>query len=348
VTVKSVIVDASANIVQTVSTPATLAGKSGGTVIQDVTMTSPHLWDGLNDPYLYSVYVEIHEGSDTGPVRDLIPVQPLGLRYYGLDPNQGFELNGHYLDLHGVNRHQDRLNKGWAISESDQDQDMSLIKEIGASAVRLAHYQHAQHFYSLADQNGLVVWAEIPVVNGVGSQAFSINARQQLTELIRQNYNHPAIIFWSIANEVLASSGPDPNPLLTELNALAKQEDPYRITTLAHCCGSDTDPTTNRTDTLGYNKYFGWYEGSYDSFGPWADATHNGSPGRPFSISEYGAGASIFLHAQDPPLSLSNHTEEYQALFHEGQSDRRRYQRSKRQGTGHLRSRDPEGRLLLV
>ena len=316
-TVKSVIVDANANIVQTVTTPFTLAGNSGTTIFQDVTIASPHLWDGVNDPYLYSVYVEIHEGSDTGPVRDLVPAQPLGLRYFSLDPNQGFQLNGHYLDLHGVNRHQDRLNKGWAISQSDHDQDMSLIKDIGANAVRLAHYQHAQYFYGLADQGGLVVWAELPVVNSVGGQAFSMNAWQQLTELIRQNYNHPAIIFWSVANEVLLNAGPDPNPLLTELNALAKQEDPYRITTLAHCCASDADPTTTKTDTVGYNEYYGWYYGSYNSFGSWADGTHNANPTRAFAVSEYGAGASIFLHAQNPPQSLTNHTEEYQALFHE-------------------------------
>src|SRR5262249_55217399 len=127
-------------------------------------LANPHLWDGRSNPYSYSVYVEIHEGDDAGPVRDLVPPQTLGFRWYNIDPNQGFFLNGHYLDLHGVSRHQDRLNKGWAISPSDQDQDMRLIEEIGATAVRLAHYPHAQYFYNLADKNGLIVWAELPVV----------------------------------------------------------------------------------------------------------------------------------------------------------------------------------------
>jgi beta-galactosidase len=314
---RTVLVDAAANIVATRVTRATLAASAGGPFVQNLTITNPHLWDGRSDPYLYSVYVEIHDGDETGPVRDLAPPQPLGFRSYYLDPDQGFFLNGHYLDLHGVNRHQDRLNKGWAIAQSDHDQDMALIEEVGATAVRLAHYPHAQYFYSLADKNGVIVWAELPIVNGVGGSGFTANAAQQLTELIRQNYNHPAIVFWSIANEVkLESWRPDPTATLTYLNGLAKHEDPYRITTLASCCvDSDTaDPTTTMTDTVAYNHYFGWYYGSYDDFGPWADATHNAKPARSIAVSEYGAGASVLLHAENPALS---HTEEYQAKFHE-------------------------------
>ena len=318
IAIRSVIVDATGNIVQTLIARATVAANSGGVVVQNTTIANPHLWDGRTDPYLYSVYVEIRQGDETGPVRDVVPAQPLGFRSYSLDPNQGFQLNGHYLDLHGVNRHQDRLNKGWAISQSDQDEDMRLIEEIGATAVRLAHYPHAQYFHHLADRNGLIVWAELPIVNGVGNQAFSTNVRQQLIEMIRQSYNHPSIVFWSLANEVLIDAWRgDPSPLLTELNALAKQEDPYRITTLAHCCGSDTDATTNVTDTVGYNKYYGWYQGTYQSFGNWADTTHSATPTRAFAVSEYGAGASIFLHALNPGLDSWNHTEEYQALLHE-------------------------------
>jgi beta-galactosidase len=316
--IKSVIVDQAGTIVQTLLTRLTLTANSGNVVVQNATIVNPHLWDGRTDPYLYSVFVEIHEGDETGPVRDLVPPQPLGFRSYSLNPNQGFLLNGHYLDLHGVNRHQDRLNKGWAISPSDQDQDMRLIEEIGATAIRLAHYPHAQYFYSLADKNGMIVWAEIPFVNGVGGQTFSTNAKQQLTELIRQSYNHPAIVFWSIGNEVMAESGHgDPKPLLTELNALARQEDPTRITTVASCCVPETDASTTITDTAGYNVYFGWYGGSYQDFASWADGLHRAIPARPFAVSEYGAGASIFLHAQNPSLSMTNHTEEYQALYHE-------------------------------
>lgn len=313
---RTVIVDAAGNIVATRVTRSTLAANAGAPVVQNVTIANPHLWDGRTDPYLYAVYVEIHDGDESGPVRDLAPPQPLGLRGYYLDPDQGFFLNGRYLDLHGVNRHQDRLDKGWAIAASDHDQDMKLIEQIGATAVRLAHYPHAQYFYSLADRNGVIVWAELPVVNGVGGGGFAANAQQQLIEMIRQNYNHPAIVFWSIGNEVkLDYWRPDPVAILTSLNALAKHEDPYRITTLASCCVNDTtDPTIAITDTVAYNNYFGWYYGSYDDFGAWADATHRALPARAIAVSEYGAGASVSMHAENPALS---HTEEYQAKLHE-------------------------------
>lgn len=315
--VKSIVVDRTSTIVATRVTRTTLAAFTAGTVFQNVTVVNPHLWDGLNDPYLYSVFVEIHDGDETGPLRDLAPPQPLGFRWYSLDPNAGFFLNGHYLDLHGVNRHQDRLNKGWAISQADHDQDMRLIEEIGATAVRLAHYPHAQYFYSLADKNGMIVWAELPIVNGVGGAAFAANARLQLIELIRQNYNHPAIVFWSLANEIkLGASVRDPMTVLTDLNALAKQEDATRITTLAHCCASDTDPTTTVTDTVAYNPYFGWYYGSSSEFGGWADTLHRTTPQRTIAVSEYGAGASILAHAENAGLS-DRHYEEYQARLHE-------------------------------
>ena len=161
--------------------------------------------------------------------------EQIGLRYYSVDANKGFLLNGESYPLHGVDRHQDRVGKGWAISYADQDEDANLIMEIGATCVRLAHYPHSNYFLSLCDKAGLVVWAEIPLVNQVyGTPAFAENAKQQLTELIRQRYNHPSIFFWSLYNE-LGNSGKcdDPRPLLTELQSLAKQEDSTRLTTAA-------------------------------------------------------------------------------------------------------------------
>jgi beta-galactosidase len=188
VTVNSVIVDAGNNIVQTLTSTQNIAANTTTNVVQTATLTNPHLWNGRTDPYLYHVYVEIKDGAT---VTDLVS-QPLGFRYFSVDANQGFFLNGQYLDLHGVNKHQDRLNKGWAISNADMDEDFSLIMEMGATAVRLAHYQHAQHECDLTDQDGLIVWAEIPLVNNItNSAAFTANAEQQMIELIRQNYNHP-------------------------------------------------------------------------------------------------------------------------------------------------------------
>jgi beta-galactosidase len=163
VTLNSVIVDASNNVVQTLTSTQSLAAHGGYDFVQNTTIANPHLWDGRSNPYLYHVYVEVQTGST---VTDLV-VQPLGFRFYHLDPNQGFFLNGHSLDLHGVNMHQDRQNEGWAISDAELDQDFSFVMEIGATAVRMAHYQHAQHIYDLADQNGIVIWAEIPLINSI-------------------------------------------------------------------------------------------------------------------------------------------------------------------------------------
>jgi beta-galactosidase len=179
--------------------------------------------------------------------------------------------------------------------------------------VRLAHYQHAQHVYDLTDRHGLVVWAEIPLIDYIAtSTAFRDNARQQLVELIRQNYNHPSILWWSISNEITLKTGPDATALQNDLGALAKAEDPTRPSTLASI-GTASD--IGHSTVIGFNKYYGWYYGVADDVGPWADQQHASTPALPFCLSEYGAGASVQMHADAP--KMGDHTEEYQALYHE-------------------------------
>jgi len=309
----STLVDASGRVVETLHSRHTMRAHSTEDVIQHTTVSHPHLWDGRHDPYLYRVYVEVDDGAH---VTDGV-LESFGFRSFSIDRDKGFILNGRALDLHGVNKHQDRLDKGWAISESDMDEDFALIEELGANALRLAHYQHPQHEYALADRKGLVVWAEIPLVNRItASGAFAQNARQQLTELIRQNMNHPSIVFWSIANEVTLQHGPDPNALLDSLAELARREDPTRLSTIASCA-SDEDSTNDHTAALGFNKYFGWYGGALRDFAAWADRYHANKAlaQRKIAITEYGAGASIHFHSDNP--HVNDHTEEYQCLFHE-------------------------------
>ena len=173
-----------------------------------VTVPHPHLWNGRKDPYLYRAVVELRA---TNGIVDSVE-QPLGLRFYSVDPDKGFFLNGQPYDLHGVDKHQDRFNKGWAVSEADLDEDISLIKEIGATVVRCAHYQHSDYFYSLCDQAGILVWAEIPQVNEINpSEQFEETSRNQLLDLIRQNINHPSIFVWSLFNEIARRhAGPAP------------------------------------------------------------------------------------------------------------------------------------------
>jgi beta-galactosidase len=304
----------------------------------------PRLWQGIKDPYLYRLVVTVR--SSQGVLLDRV-IQPLGLRALKFDPENGFFLNGEHLFLKGASMHQDRPVKGWAISQADQAQDFDVLRDMGANAVRLAHYQHDQYSYELADALGLIVWAEIPLVNKVsfdGSAAspeLAANARQQLTELIRQNYNHPSIAVWSIANEIdltatQTKGGGKSAALLESLDLLAKKEDSSRFTTLADCCevgirpqvGAETGGVASRdsivgiADTVGYNRYFGWYAGQLGDFGPMLDAAHERHPQLPMAVSEYGAGAALTQHTDDAAGGPINphgrpHPEELQNWYHE-------------------------------
>jgi beta-galactosidase len=318
VTVTTFVVHADGTVAAKLSASAMVTPAAIVELAASGALPAPRLWDGLRDPYVYTAYSEVAVGAR---VADWVAV-PVGFRSFAIDAAAGFSLNGRYLDLHGVNRHQDRLNLGWAIGTPEHDEDMALIEEMGATAIRLAHYQHAPYFYDLCDRRGMVVWAEIPLVNAItNTTAFSDNARRQLTELIRQNYNHPSIVFWGIGNELRTDDAPS-NTLLTQLNDLVHAEDATRLSTYAHCCTSDTSGLPTHSDVIGYNEYFGWYDafGTYDQFAAWADNLHALRPTWRIGISEWGAGGAISQHAENPappdPYGLV-HPEEYQNLVHE-------------------------------
>ncbi|SFE05825.1 beta-galactosidase [Actinacidiphila alni] len=318
VTVRAVVTDATGTIVaERGSAARSIGANTALDVVQTLTVAGPRRWNGVTDPYLYSVTVEVRDAA-TGSITDVV-TEPLGLRSFGLDAATGFSLNGTRLSLHGVNLHQDRAGEGWAVSNNDHSQDYALIKELGATAVRLAHYQHDQMEYNLADAAGLVVWAEIPLVNSVtNSAAFTASTQNQLRELIRQNYNHPSIVFWGIGNEQNTDDAAT-NALLSSLAALAASEDPDRISTYANDLGNDAG-VAGHADTTGFNKYYGWYTGSAADLGTWADSLHTAEPDRTFAISEYGAGANTAQHALNPARPVPggpSHPEEYQAMLHE-------------------------------
>ncbi len=283
-----------------------------------VTVPKPHLWNGRKDPYLYRAVVALESTNGPGDSVE----QPLGLRFYRVDPDKGFFLNGESYHLHGVNRHQDRLDKGWAISEADQDEDMRLIQEMGATVVRCAHYQHSDYFYRLCDRAGLLVWAEIPQVDTIGTvPRFIETSRSQLQDLIRQNINHPSIFVWSLFNE-LRNGKPDPHRLLTDLDIVAYGEDPTRPT-IAATCVAELPQMNKIPDLLGWNIYPGWYPdwGPISSYGPKLDGFRYTSRSGGFCVSEYGAGANIAQHEQDPKQPRAGgqwHPEEWQAILHEG------------------------------
>ena len=290
------------------------------------TLKNPILWNGLKKAYLYKTQVELVQNGDLIDSKS----EPLGLRYFKVDPNKGFFLNGKHLPLHGVSRHQDRKDKGSAISYADHKQDVDLMLEMGVNSFRLAHYQHSEIIYDLADSAGIVVWAEMPWVGGPGSlqggsdgyeatEAFHNNAKQQLHELLRQNYNHPSIIFWSIFNEIQNPKDKSPVDFIHELNNIVKAEDPSRISVGA----SMLDPKENIhdiTDAIAWNRYFGWYYKQPEDMGIFLDETHEKYPELCIGISEYGAGGSIVQHQQKlerPNPFGSPHPEEWQSYYHE-------------------------------
>ena len=229
----------------------------GSTVI-----ANPHLWNGLADPYLYQAFVEIYKGTN---VTDVVG-QPLGFRWYSVDPTNGFFLNGQHYDLHGVDMHQDWLNCGWALTDAQRRTNFMFLKEIGATAVRLSHYEHHDQTYQLADQNGIVLWSEVPLINYITeSPAFYTNTEQQLTEMIHQRYNHPSVVCWSVYNEITLDAGPSPTNLINQEVQLVSQQDPTRLSTAA-ANTSDNDPSTFYTQLIDFNKYYGWYNGSRNGF----------------------------------------------------------------------------------
>lgn len=295
---------------------------SGNEVMQQeltFEIDQPHLWNGRQDPFLYQAEVTLFRN---GQMVDRV-TQPLGLRFYRIDPDKGFFLNGKHLPLQGVCRHQDRSEVGNALRPQHHEEDVALMLEMGVNAVRLAHYPQATYFYDLMDKNGIIVWAEIPFVGPGGYNdkgfvdlpAFRANGKEQLKELIRQHYNHPSICVWGLFNE-LTELGDNPVEYIKKLNVLAHQEDTTRPTTSASNQMGDLNFIT---DAIAWNRYDGWYGGTPADLGKWLDRMHKDHPEICIAISEYGAGASIY-HQQDSLVKTVPtswwHPENWQTYYH--------------------------------
>ncbi len=270
-----------------------------------------HLWHGRKDPYLYCCEAELMQD---GEVIDNV-CSRFGCRTFAIDPDNGFILNGEEYPLRGVSRHQDRWGLGNALLPEHHEEDIDLICEMGATTIRLAHYQHDQYFYDLCDERGLVIWAEIPYISKhmpTGRE----NTISQMKELVTQNYNHPSIVVWGLSNEI-GIGGSDEDLLENHniLNDLCHEMDPTRLTTIAavSMCKMD-DPYLQIPDVVSYNHYFGWYGGETAMNGPWFDKFHAMHPTIPIGCSEYGCEA-LNWHTSSP--MQGDYTEEYQAYYHE-------------------------------
>jgi beta-galactosidase len=339
------LIDAGGKTVATGTRRIPLRADSASESVETLSVATPHLWNGVADPYLHRLVVEI--ATPSGAVLDRVE-QAFGIREMRADPDRGFMLNGKPLRLQGVGYHQDREGKGWATAPADIEQDVAIMREMGVNSIRLTHYQHGQVIHDLADRYGMVLWDEIPLVSrwtwgddAVATAGLRDDARQQLRELIRQNGNHASVFNWGIANEVdfgkslpafITTSkdtpAPDPLPLLRELNALAKSEDPSRATALATCCegrllgSADIPITAEAADLGGANRYFGWYYGQPGDLGKHLDSLRALRPNQPVSVTEYGAGGATTIHTDNPlggkvDQRGRNQPEEYESYIHE-------------------------------
>ena len=301
-TIRYTLTDAEGKVVAQTTTADTKA---------DFVIENVHKWHGRKDPYLYAAKAELVENET---VVDNVAAA-FGCRSYEIDPERGFILNGEEYPLRGVSRHQDRWGKGNALSKEDHKEDIELICEVGATTIRLAHYQHDQYFYDLCDQYGQVVWAEIPYISKHMPDGRA-NTISQMKELIVQNYNHPSIVVWGLSNEITIG-GSDADLLENHniLNDLCHEWDKTRKTTIAcvSMCKME-DPYLQSPDVVSYNHYFGWYGGETSMNGPWFDKFHAKFPNIPIGCSEYGCEA-LNWHTSDP--MQGDYTEEYQAYYHE-------------------------------
>ena len=282
----------------------------------DTTMTisNVHLWNGIDDPYLYTCVATL---CVDGVAVDEISTH-FGVRTFRVDPKEGFFLNGRSYPLRGVCRHQDWKGIGNALTREHHDIDMAMIREIGANTIRLAHYQHDQYFYDLCDRYGMVVWAEIPYISE-HMQCGRENTVSQMKELIVQNYNHPSICVWGISNEITISTKNKKDMLDNHrvLNDLVHEMDPSRLTTLAcyAVCGPFNPVAHKVSDIVSWNLYLGWYVPGMFLNNLWVDFFHWKYPNRCLGYSEYGCECMPNLHSAHP--RRGDRSEEYQCKYNE-------------------------------
>lgn len=304
--------DTAGDIVATDKSKVSIKNNSEIQETQKLQISNPHLWDAKRNPYLYTVKMSLLDVN--GKLVDQLE-QPLGLRYFKVDRDSGLILNGKPYHLYGVTRHQEWEGKGPALTDKEHEKDFELIKEVGANGIRFAHYQQADIMYRLCDQNGLVAWAEIPNTPAYRGNipGYLQNCKDQLTELIKQNYNHPSILFWGLYNEIDI-----PAADVKALNETAKGIDKSRLTTQADF--AQPAERHSVTDVVAWNWYFGWYYGNVSDYGPWYDKLHKEHPELKGGLSEYGAEACISQQEENPkrPDPQGRYfPEQYQNLYHE-------------------------------
>ncbi|RYX82915.1 glycoside hydrolase family 2 protein [bacterium] len=319
VLVETQIKDRGGKVVEKASQRVTLPDSATQTLVQNLQVKNPHLWNGRKDPYLYSATVRVWRGKT---LLDEV-TQPLGIRTVALTNERGFLLNGAPYSLHGVNRHQEKQDKGWALSNTDHDEDYKLIADVGATVIRLAHYPQSEYFQNLCDKGGMILWEEIPQVNETRlTPEFASNAETQLREMILQHGNHPSVAFWGLSNELNSKWANEATPELERQKALAHEMDATRPVVTATERSSEKSTSLKVPDWIGYNAYPGWYGGNVNDMTNIIERVSKLS-GKRIAMSEYGAGANYRQHMEGAVGDLKIqaggpfHPEEYQTFVHQ-------------------------------
>jgi beta-galactosidase len=316
--VETIITDAGGAVVAQHTRAITLAPEAHAASTETLDIPHPHRWNGRKDPYLYSVSVRVHRGNAVVDEVD----QPLGVRTVAITDDKGFLLNGQPYPIHGVNRHQDRFDQGWALKPEDHQQDAQIILDMGVTAVRNTHYPQSGTWHDLADHNGLLMWDEISLVDTISdSPEFAANAKLEGEEMVHQLYNHPSIAFWGIFNELGNKKMPPPEALLTVLKETVKSIDSNRL--LVAASDHMHQPYNLIPDWTCFNTYPGWYGGAPPGLSG-TIANFAKEIGKLIALSEYGAGSNPHQHREGAITWLGGkiagapeHPEEYQAAVHE-------------------------------
>lgn len=296
---------------------------------EELAVSNPELWSP-DTPALYTMKTVVKDAK-TGTVYDEV-VENFGLRWFHIDPDKGFFLNGEYIKLVGTNRHQCFKDKGWALDDSYHVNDIRMLKEMGGNFLRVAHYPQDPTILKMCDKLGILTSVEIPIVNAVTeSQAFSDNCVMMAEEMVKQGFNHPSVVFWAYMNEVMLripykKKTPEYEAYCKEVHRQAvrienriNELDPARETMIPYHSGlsnyEDAD-LVRVPSAIGMNYYFGWYSRTFEYLNTAISDFHKKYPDVPLMITEYGADIDQRIHSLTAPECF-DYSVEYGDMFQE-------------------------------
>jgi beta-glucuronidase len=285
---------------------ATIAAGATRTFEEVVTLPHPRLWSPQS-PWLYEVALDAAVGQGGGG-QEWTEVGHYrlrsGVRSIQVSPEGTLLLNGRRLNFRGVGLIEDSRQLGGAIDEATERRYIAEIKEVGATAVR-SQYPLDQQLEELADENGIMLWSEIPV-DQVPSRYLAIGsvrsrALGELRANILANSSHPSIVIWSIANELAPEPDRFQGAYIAGAVAEAHALDPTRPVGLAVAAYPSAGCQARYyapLDVIGLNDYFGWYPGpvgdlrNRNGLSGYLDAMRRCYAGKGIVVTEFGAEAN--------------------------------------------------------